>query len=161
MKARLDAISPGTTTVLEATDAYPHKAATVAIEEWLGKQRRNMTPARVLIEPNHDMYNRAYWAKIDTAESLLTTAADKKPRLEVQSDRASNRITIKAVSVERFTLFLNDDIVDLDKEFTIVVNDKALTEKRTRSFRELRDGVEVRYDWEFLFPAKFSTAVPK
>ena len=25
------------------------------------------------------MYNDAYWAKIDTADSLLTTAADKKP----------------------------------------------------------------------------------
>jgi hypothetical protein len=161
LKARLEAISPGSTTVLDVTDAYPHNAATGQIEAWLGKQRRNMTPARVLIEPNHDMYNRAYWAKIDTAESLLTTAADKKPRLEVQTDRATNRITVKAVSVERFTLFLNDDIVDLDKEFTIVVNDKALVEKRTRSFPVLREGVEVRYDWEFLFPAKFSTAVPK
>ena len=161
LKARLDAASPNTTTVIDATDAYPHRGASAEIEAWIGKQRRNMTPTRVVIEPNHDMFNRAYWAKIDTAESLLTTAADKRPRLEVQADRAGNRITVKAVGVERFTLHLNDDLVDLDKEFTVIVNDKAMVEKRTRSFRELRDGVEVRYDWEFLFPAKFSTGVTK
>ena len=39
---------------------------------------------------------------------------------------------MKARGVESFTLLLNDDLVDLDKEFTVVVNDKAVTEKRTR-----------------------------
>jgi hypothetical protein len=161
LKAKLDAAIPELTTVIDATDAYPHKASTPAIEEWLGKQRRNLVPTKVVIEPNHDMYNDAYWAKIDTADSLLTSPADKKPRLEVQADRAGNRITVKAVGVERFTLYLNDDLVDLDKEFTVVINDKAQVEKRTRTFRELREGVKNRFDGEFLFPARFTTVVPK
>lgn len=161
LKTRLEGVSKDTITVVEATDDYPYKGATPQIEQWLGKQRRNMIPMEVVVEPNHDRFNRAYWVDIDTADSLLTTLADKKPRLEVKADRAANRITVKAVGVERFTLSLNDDIVDLDKEFTIVVNEKAFTEKKTRSFRELREGVQQRFDWDCLFSAKVTTTVPK
>lgn len=161
LKKRLDEISPGTTTVLDAADEYPHRGSTVAIEDWLKDKKRNVLPTKVVIEPNHDQFNRAYWADIDVADPLLTAPADKKPRLECQVDRSANRITVKAVGVERFTLFLNDDLVDLDKEFTVVVNDKAVTEKKTRQFRDLKDRVVVRNDWECLFPVMFSTAVPK
>lgn len=161
LKKRLDESSPGTTTVLDAADEYPHRGSTAAIEEWLKDKRRKMPPSRVVIEPNHDKYNRAYWADIDIADPLLTAAADKKPRLEATADHATNRITVKAVGVERFTLFLNDDLVDLDKEFTVVINDKAVTEKKTRSFPNVRDQVTRRNDWECLFPVTFSAAVPK
>lgn len=161
LQQRLQEAAPGSATVLDAADEYPHKGSTAAIEDWMQKQRRNMSPSKVVIEPNHDRHNRAYWVDIDTADSLLTASPDKKPRLEVQADRAANRITVKAVGVERFTLLLNDDLVDLDKDFTVVVNDKAVQEKRTRSFRDLRDRVIQRSDWEYLFPVMFSTVVPK
>jgi hypothetical protein len=161
LKTRLEGVSKDTVTVLDATDEYPHKAATPQIEAWLTKQKRTMSPKTVVLEPNHDRFNRAFWVKIDTADSVVTTAADKKPRLEVTSDRAANRITVKAVGVERFTLSLNDDIVDLDKEFTIVVNEKAFTEKRSRSFREVWQGVQQRFDWDCLFSARVQTTVPK
>jgi hypothetical protein len=163
LKARLDEASPNTTTVLDVTDEYPHKGATAQIEEWLQARQRSMVPKRVVIEPNSDKYNRAYWADIEVAERLVTAGSDKDkmPRLEVQADRAANRITVKAVGVERFTLLLNDDIVDLGKPFTVVVNDKAFEEKKTRSFPEMLEMMITRSDWEFLFPARFTTVVPK
>ena len=46
------------------------EAATPQIEEWMGKQRRSMTPKRVVVEPNHNRFNRAYWVDIDTAGPL-------------------------------------------------------------------------------------------
>ncbi len=161
LKQRLDEVSPNTTTVLEAADEYPHRGSTPAIEEWMKGKKRNMVPSKIVLEPNHDIFNRAYWADIDVADSLLTVQPDKKPRLEVVADRAANRITVKTVGVERFSLYLNDDLVDLDKEFTVVINDKAVTEKKVRSFRGLLDRVIVRNDWDYLFPVQFSTAVPK
>ncbi|MBL8755044.1 MAG: hypothetical protein JNK15_17200 [Planctomycetes bacterium] len=158
---RLEEISPKKITVLDAADEYPHKALTPKIEEWMAGCRRNMVPSRIVIEPNHDQFNRAYWAKIDVANPLLTSAPDKKARLEVVAERAVNRITVKTVGVESFTLMLNDDLVDLDKEFTVVINDKAVTEKKTRVLRDLKDNVVTRMDWDYLFPVKFSTTVPK
>jgi hypothetical protein len=161
LKKRLDEVAPNKATVLDVADEYPHKGAHAQIEEWMKDKRRTISPARVVLEPNHDRLNRAYWVDILTADSLLTAAPDKKPRLEVQADRSTNRITVKAVGVERFMLFLNDDLVDLDKEFTVVINDKAVTEKRTRSFRDLREIVIQRNDWECLYPVTFTTTVPK
>ena len=161
LKTRLEGVSKDTITVVDATDEYPHKGATAAIEGWMAKQKRSMTPKSIVLEPNHDRFNRAYWIKIDRADSVVTTAGDKRPRLEVQVDRAANRITVKTVGVEQFTMSLNDDLVDLDKEFTVVVNEKAVTEKKTRSFREMWEGVQNRFDWDNLFPTRMQTTVPK
>lgn len=157
---RLEEIGAKPTT-LDAKDEYPHKGHTTDIETWLADKRRTAVPNRVVIEPNHDKFNQAYWADIEVADSLVTAQPDKKPRLECEADRAANRITVKTVGIERFTIFLNDDLVDLDKEFTVVINDKAVTEKKTRNFRDLRERMIKRRDWEFLFPVAFTSNVPK
>lgn len=161
LKARLEQNSPGCATVVDATDEYPHKAAAPAIEAWMGKQRRTMYPPRVVIEPNHDRFNRAYWVRMGPMNPLHTSPADQKPRIEVQADRSTNRIVVSARGVENFTLLLNDDLVDLDKEFTVVVNDKAVTEKRTRDMRGMQDRLVQRRDWDFLFPVQYESTVPK
>lgn len=161
LKKRLDESAPGCATVLDAADEYPHPGSAAAIETWLKERKRNMVPTRVVLEPNHDRFNQAYWVDILTADSLLTASPDKKPRLEIEADPKANRIVVKAVGVERFTLLLNDDLVDLDKEFTVVVNDKPVSEKRTRNFRAMRERVVSRSDWDFLFPVEFATTAPK
>lgn len=161
LKTRLEGITPGSVTVLDTTDDYPHKGSAGDIETWMTKQKRDMTPNKVVIEPNHDLFKRAYWVNIDRADPLQGLPADARPRIEVEADRASNRIVVKARGIESFALFLNDDIVDLSKEFTVVVNDKAVVEKRVRSFRDMRERMVTRRDWEYLFPVTYATQVPK
>lgn len=161
LKSRLEEITPGSVTIVDATDEYPHKAAASAIETWMQKLHRNMCPSHVLIEPNHDQFNRAYWVRPGSANPLHTSTAETKARIEVTADRASNRIVVKARSIESFQLLLNDDLVDLDKEFTVVINDKAVTEKRTRDQRRMQDQLVQRRDWEFLFTVAFDATVPK
>jgi hypothetical protein len=161
LQKRIEEVSPGSVTVLDAAGEYPHKDLTPKIEEWLKSKRRNPMPTKVVIEPNHDMFNRAFWADIDVADRLVTAAPDKKPRIECVADRAANRLTVKTVGVEKFVLYLNDDLLDLDKEFTLVVNDKATTEKKSRSFRDMRENAIVRNDWEFLFPVRHNVTVAK
>lgn len=161
LQQRLEAQSPGTVKVIDAADGYPHRGAAADIEAWMGQQRRSMTPMKVIVEPNHDRFNRAYWVDIDRADPLLGAPLDSRPRIEVEADRASNRVVVKARGVEKFVLFLNDDLVDLDQEFTVVVNDKAVVEKKVRSFRDMRDRMMMRRDWEYLFPVMYVSTVPK
>ena len=161
LKGRLEAVTPDSVTVVEATDDYPHKGASGAIEAWMQKQQRKMTPKKIVIESNHDRHNRSYWADMDRVEPLSTAGPDDKPRLEVEADRATNRITVKTQGVDSFFLYLNDDLIDLDKEFTVVINDKASTEKRTRNFPEMRKRLVVRRDWEYIFPVDYHATVPK
>ncbi|MCA8948540.1 MAG: hypothetical protein KDE27_03510 [Planctomycetes bacterium] len=161
LKQRLDAVSPEAVSVLDATDAYPFEAANEAISKWMDEHERDMTPKHVVIEPNHDRFNRAYWARIGRMNPVHGTAADQRPRLEVTADRASNRIVVKAQGVESFSLMLNDDLVDLDKEFTVVINDKAVTEQKRRDQRGMQERMLERRDWDFLFPVEFQSTVPK
>ncbi|MBL9079004.1 MAG: hypothetical protein JNL08_15985 [Planctomycetes bacterium] len=161
LRKRFEELTPGSVTVVDATDEYPHRAAGPAITEWSAKQRRNMTPSRVVIEPNHDRYKRAYWVEIDRSDPMLGAPLDARPRIEVTADRAQNRIVVQARGIERFVLRLNDDIVDLGKEFTVVVNDKAVPEKKERSFRDMEKGFKLRRDWDYLFPVIYRASVPK
>ena len=158
---RLEAITPKGVTVVDATDEYPHRGSAVAIEQWMDKQQRNMTPTKVVIEHNHDRFKRAYWVSVDVAEPLLGTPADTRPRIEVEADRATNRIVVKSRGIEKFTLYLNDDLVDLDKEFTVEVNGKANPETRKRNFAGMRDRMVKRKDWEYLFSVEYMAMVPK
>ena len=162
LKERIDAQAKDSCTILATTDAYPFKAATPEIEKWMaGVKRSDVNRKHVVLEPNDDRWCSAYWVRIDTMETIHTAPPDKKPRLEVEADRASNRITVKAVGVESFALRLNDALVDLDKEFTVVVNDKAMTQKLTRDFNRMLEFVNQRFDGEFLFPVEFRARVPK
>ena len=161
LQKRIHEFSPGTVTVLEAKGQYPHAESDADILAWMKDKQLSMSPKHVVLEPNHDRFNRAFWVDIIVADSLLTTAPDKKPRLEVTADRAQNRILVKAVGVERFELLLNDDLVDLDKEFTVVVNDKPVSEKRNRSFWDMLERMLKRSNWDCLFPVVYTTTVPK
>ncbi|MEC9047587.1 MAG: hypothetical protein VYA51_06195 [Planctomycetota bacterium] len=161
LKARLDEACPGMATVIDAKGASPHLDSAADILSWMGEQRRVMAPTKVVLEPNHDRFKKAYWVNIHVAESLLTTTGDDQPRMTVEADREQNRITVEATSVERFELLLNDTLVDLSKEFTVVVNGKAVQEKRRRSFRDMHSRMMTRNDWGYLFPVRYVTTVPK
>lgn len=161
LQQRLAAEAPRLVTVLEATDEYPHPGLTGAITDWVVQQQRSMVPKRVVVEPVTDDHNRAYWVDIEDADLLASTPAARLPRLEAEADRANNTVRVVCRGVERFTLQLNDDLLDLGKPFTIVVNGREYREQRTRSFQQLRDGLVARGDWDVLFPVSLTTSVPK
>ena len=161
LEQRIEASAPGMVTVLDAKGAAPHLESAADILAWMEEQRRVMAPTKVVLEPNHDRFKKAYWVNIHVAESLLTTTGDDQPRLQVEADREQNRITVEAKSVERFELLLNDDLVDLSKDFTVVVNGKAVQETRRRSFRDMHNRMVTRNDWGYLFPVRYVTTVPK
>lgn len=161
LKTRFDAVDPAVCTILETADAYPFKAAAPEIEKWMGGVQRVVNHKKVVLEPNDDRFKKAFWVQIETMEAIQTAPAGKKPRIEVEADRAANRVTIKAVGIESLVLQLNDALIDLDKDFTIVVNDKATTEKRGRDFNRMLDSMLLRFDPDFLFPVQFRVRVPK
>jgi hypothetical protein len=161
MKKRWDETCPGMMTVLDAKGDAPHLESADDILAWVADKKRSMVPMKITLEPNHDRFNRAYWVDIHVADSLLNTSGDERPRLQAVADRAANRITIDAVGIERFEILLNDDLVDLSKEFTIVVNGKAVKETRRRSFGEMKRRMLDRNDWDYIFPVKYVSSVPK
>ncbi|MEC7584532.1 MAG: hypothetical protein VYE77_09450 [Planctomycetota bacterium] len=160
LKERFDGLGENACTIIETTDAYPFKAANVEIDKWMAGVQRKVDRQKVVIEPNHEQFKKAYWVIIDTMDPIHTAPLDKRPRVEAEVDRTDNRINIKAVGVESILLTLNDSLVDLDKEFTIVINDKAVSEKRSRDFNTLLSYAQQRFDTDFLFPVQLRLGVP-
>ncbi len=157
----LNKLQDGACTLLDAKGDYPHAESGDEIAVWTKSKERDMSRTRVVVANNYDKFRRAYWVQMGTAPSLLEVAADARPYLEVVADRAANRITVTARRVSDFGLYLNDALVDLDKEVTIVVNGQAL--KPARFERNLRQMCETIYrgrDPGAVFPAERTFVVP-
>ena len=161
LKERIDALTKGSCTVLMTTDAYPFKAAAPEIEKWVATVKRDVNKQHIVIEPNDDRWRSAYWVRIQTMESIFASPKDKRPRMEVTADRSTNRITVTAVGIESFTLMLNDSLVDLDKEFIVLVNDVARPQKLSRDLIRTIGFVRQRFDGDYIFPVEYTTKVPK
>jgi hypothetical protein len=160
LKGRFDELKDSKCTVLEAKGSYPFLESAADIEAWMDGVKRDINRSSLVIEPNHDQFHHLLWAAITRMDPVHTAALDKRPRIELTADRQQNRIVIDARGVESVFLMLNDSLIDLDKEFTMVINGKAVTEKRSRDFNLMKDTAVTRFDGNFLFPVQFNVLIP-
>lgn len=162
LEQRLNGLYAGACTVIEAKGEYPFAASTADIETWMGGVKRNLMQPKIVVEPNHPRFTKAYWVTIDRMESIAGIPLGQRARIEVEADRKQNRINVKSSGVEAFSLLLNDELVDLDKEVTVVINDKAVVKKRGRELSSLIELVYTqKLDTGWLFPTTFDCKVPK
>ncbi len=161
LKKRLDALEEGACEILEGAGDAPFKESAAGITEWITRTSRKLYRSTVVLEPNHNLFRRGFWVEIGTMEALEGVADADRPKLVVTADREKNRVTVDATSIETFVLRLNDALVDLNKEFTIVINGKAVAMKRDRNFEVMLEPMLTKYDTNYLFPVVFEGAVPK
>jgi pimeloyl-ACP methyl ester carboxylesterase len=145
--------------VIEAKGAYPFSDSQADVDAWVAEVRRNLTPAKIVLEPNHDAFNDAYWVRLGKTESLIGKPADEMPRFVIEADKEANRIKVEARGVGDFSLLLNDDLIDLSKEFTVEVNGVLFKEKRDRNFNFMVDQMLENFDPSWVFSASFATVV--
>ena len=158
---RLNELDPGKCTVIEGKDAYPFKESQIEIEAWMASQLRVINRPKVVIEPNSDRFQKVHWARILTADPLFGTPTDKRPRLVVEADRATNRIKVVARGVSQFQLYLNDDLIDLSKEFTVDINGTLSTQEQARNFGFMTEQMMESFDRSWIFTSTFQALVPK
>ncbi len=156
----LNGMQPDSATVLEGKGESPFTASQPEIDRWMEGRSRDLTPHHVVVEPNHDGFRTAYWVVMGIAEPLAGLPNALRPRMEVKVDREKNRIVVDARNVEDFQLLLNDDLLDLGKEFTVVVNGKAIQEKRERNLLFMFDKMMKRQDPSYVFTTEFAASVP-
>jgi len=107
-----------------------------AASAWLfDLPRRNAYPTELDILYTNDWSKRFYWlwANPDTG------VEGKTPRIKVTVDRKTNTIVIDAEDVENVDIFLNDILLDLDQEITIIRNGEPVKFRAYRSLGTLLD----------------------
>jgi len=91
-------------------------AATVdEIWAWVLEHPRIANPSKVTLALGAPIPNKAYWLMVPPTDGVGL-------KINAEADREANKITVTGTGVSSITLFLNDQIVDLDKPVTIVLN---------------------------------------
>ncbi|MDP1770252.1 MAG: hypothetical protein Q8L74_15805 [Nitrospirota bacterium] len=138
---------------------------------WFNAQRRNPVPTTVTVVREASHFQSFGWVRIDITDAIAAFSEDlvskrdaltrekRYARLEA-SVTAPNRIEVETSLVRRYTLFLNDQLVDLSKPVTIVTNKQVSFEgKVAQTVETLLRQARLRQDARQLFPAQLSIQV--
>jgi len=106
----------------------------VALLGWLDALERERYPLPSKLVRVHPAGDFGYWVAVHAVYDGEVAAT-----LNLSSDRKKKRIDVETENVEKFTLFLNDLLVDLDEPFDIYVNGELSMYKveRERSAEEI------------------------
>ena len=138
---------------------------------WLGQQHRNPYPKKLRVVEDATHLLRFGWVRIDATDRIasftdaLIDRQDEaiKSRLYARLDATikDNTIAIHSQRVRRYTLFLNDQLVDLTRPVTVVTNDTITFEGLiTPSIRALLHEARVRQDQGAIYSASVTIEVP-
>lgn len=157
----LNDLQAGACTVLEGKGSYPFLDSRPEIAEWAKKAQRDLFRSKVTIVPTSNKFRTGYWVRVGVAEQIGLVPDAQRPLISVEADAKENRITVNARSIGDFSLSLNDAIVDLDKEVTIVVNGVAEKVKPQRNWKKMCEQMQKLTDPTLLFPYTYVKKVPK
>jgi hypothetical protein len=130
------------------------------LDAWCAACRREPLPKRVRLVMRGDGVVDGYWVT-DISADVGGITRDDLARIEVVADRERGRITVRTRGIERFSLLLNDALIDLDRAFVLSINDVEVSMRRSRSLMFVCDSVVERFDPAFLFTAAVTIDVPR
>jgi len=91
-------------------------ASDAEILNWMRAHPRQPNPTHVTLVPGSPIPNAAYWIGVPP------TDAGGEAKIEARADRESNTITVEGSGVASVTILFNDQLVDMSKPITVVVN---------------------------------------
>lgn len=144
-----------------------------ALVEWFEKQRRDPYPRRLTVVRDASHLTEFGWVRIDATDRIamfseqLTDRQDDLMKNKIYAKLAvevkdENHIEVQTERVRRYTVFLNDDIIDFSQPVTVVTNGRTSFQGQvTPRVETLLRGVRRRQDVERLFPAQLTIDVPR
>lgn len=140
---------------------------------WFNRQRREPLPTSLTVVRDGSHFQPFNWVRLDATDPIavfsedLVDKRDERIRRRVYarldaSIAGSNRIEVKAEHVQRYSLFLNGQLIDFSKPLTVVTNGGLSFEGTVSpSVETLLRQARLRQDPERLFPVQLTIAVAK
>lgn len=114
---------------------------------WMDKKERNPYPEQIIWKQEEVLRNTFYY--ISVPDNQL------KRGKEIRLSRKGNVIDITKCDYDKVTLWLNDDIVDMDDYITITVNGKILYQDKIERNREpIEESAKLFRDKRFIYFGK-------
>jgi len=131
---------------------------------WFNAQRRNPLPTSVTVVRDGSHFQPFGWVRIDATDAIAAFSEDLvskrddliKRRVYARLDAsivAPNRIEVRAERVQRYSLFLNEQLVDFSKPLVVLTNGQVSFDGSvTSSLETLLRQARLRQDSRQLFP---------
>ncbi|MDH4186214.1 MAG: hypothetical protein OEV08_04385, partial [Nitrospira sp.] len=152
---------------------YFPKEELPALVTWFDEQRRNPLPTRLTVVREASHFQSFGWVRIDTTDSIASFSDDliskrdesirrrDYARLDV-SIVAPNRIEVLAERLQRYSLFLNEQLIDSSKPLVVLTNGQVSFDGFvTPSLDTLLRQARLRQDSRQLFPIQLSIQIRK
>ena len=121
---------------------------------WMAKYKRNPYPKTVVWCQGDNGRAQFYWLGVPAAET-------KKGNV-MRASINNNVVTITKCDYSQVTIYLNDQLANLDKAVKVVYKKKTLFKgKIPRSAENLQKSLEERGDPSYCFPAILRVNIPK
>jgi pimeloyl-ACP methyl ester carboxylesterase len=152
---------------------YFPKEELAELVTWFNAQRRNPLPTTVTVVREASHLQQFGWVRIDAtdpiaafSEDLISKRDDMIKRREYARLDASivapNRIEVQADRVQRYSLFLNEQLIDSSKPLVVLTNGQVSFEGLvTPSLEILLRQARLRQDSRQLFPIHLAIQVRK
>ena len=140
---------------------------------WLNRQRREPLPTKLTVVRDASHFQPFNWLRFEStdiidafSEDLVNKRDERIRRREYAKLDAAivepNRIEVKAERVQRYSLFLNDQLIDLSQPLTVLTNGQVSFEGLvTLSLETLLRQARLRQDPRRLFPVHLTISVDK
>jgi pimeloyl-ACP methyl ester carboxylesterase len=140
---------------------------------WFNRQRRAPLPTSLTIVRDGSHFQAFNWVRLDSTDPIATFSDDLvdkhderiKRRVYARLDASiaeRNRIEVKAEHVQRYSLFLNEQLIDFSKPLTVLTNGRLSFEGTVSpSVETLLRQARLRQDPERLFSVHLTIAIAK
>lgn len=139
---------------------------------WFDSHRREPLPTRLTVVRDGSHFQAFNWVRLDSTDPIAAFSDDLvdkrderiKRRVYAKLDasiREGNRVEVQTHHVRRYSLFLNESLIDPAKPLTVLTNGQvSFTGTVTPSLETLLRQARLRQDSQRLFPIHLSISVP-
>lgn len=140
---------------------------------WFNSQRREPLPTQLTVVRDASHFQSFTWIRIDSTDPIAAFSQDLVDKRDERIKRreyakvdasivGTNRIEVTADRVQRYSLFLNSQLIDFSKPLTVVTNGRlSFSGIVSPSVETLLRQARLRQDPQQLFPVHLTIAVEK
>ena len=140
---------------------------------WFNRQRREPLPTSLTVVRDGSHFQSFNWVRLDATDPIAAFSEDLVDKRDERIKRrvyarldvsiaGNNRIEVKAEHVQRYSLFLNEQLIDFSKPLTVVTNGRLSFEGTvTPSVETLLRQARLRQEPERLFSVHLTIAIAK
>ena len=134
------------THIMEGMGHWMMRADTAAVA-WMAQYRRNPYPTDIVWQQEEVLRENFYWISVPKDQL--------KRGQRIRLSCHDNAIDISECTYDSITLWLNDELVDLDKTVTVSYQGREMFRGKIRRSREnIVESLYSRNDPSYAFPAK-------